>query len=743
MELMNLVSVKKYLLLLSIATLFMACEASSSKSKSFLTVDNIINDIESISPKSEEYKTSAEAIIQNSKQIGYNKGLVHGYCALARYKFYNKEFVESYEINRKALDIARDTESDSLTGFAYYRLAHSFEFIKQYDSAYTAYNKSLYFLSEAKDTLHLQSAQNMLGLYYWRLGLLDSAVYHFENSMDLRRRLDDINLLAASLNNLGTVYYQWALYDSALDYYFQSLKIREENNYYHGASIVSTNIGMVYVKVNDYLNAKKYFNQAFKYARKENSVTATAYVVGELGSLYISENKYDSAKTYLENSLKIFEADKDTFGIQFALGKLGDIYMKMEEYNKAEEKYLQSLEVAKARNIKLRLAANYYLLGELNYKLNKFKKAEDYLLKSIELGEKLGKLDLLSDSYNIMRLMYSKRGNPVKALEYFEKYDKYKIELSNNDLNRRAQGLEAKYELAVYQNKLRAEQLENEKKYTFLFFTFFIIIILIFSSVILVRLFMKSQKNNSLLKNKNNLINEQKIILEKTNQTKEKLFSILAHDVKNPFQAINGYTEMMLTDYDILTEEEKKTYLNEISLTSYKLTDLLENMLNWSASQTGALKLRKVEVDLAEIINSVIELTNSQASRKKIKIVAKMDKLFYVKTDKFVFQVVLRNLITNAIKYSYENSVIEVAVNEQDDKLIVSVSDTGTGMPNDATNTLFENNEQMTLVGTNGEKGTGLGLMICKEFVERSGGKIWVESNEGKGSKFSFTLFKN
>ena len=232
--------------------------------------------------------------------------------------------------------------------------------------------------------------------------------------------------------------------------------------------------------------------------------------------------------------------------------------------------------------------------------------------------------------------------------------------------------------------------------------------------------------------------------LERANATKDQLFSIIAHDLKSPFSAILGFVDILSTDYDTLSSDEKKhiiTFLKDSTENVYKL---LENLLAWTSSQTGRISLQPIELDINEIILQEIGISHFQANRKSIKIrfEAKTDRKAYA--DEETVKIIIRNLTSNAIKFTPNGGDIlinsELLLQYGKEKLVVSVIDTGVGVPSAQLETFFTSSRKVKTTGTDNEPGTGLGLMICKEFTEMNNGRIWVTSEEGKGSTFSFTL---
>ena len=228
--------------------------------------------------------------------------------------------------------------------------------------------------------------------------------------------------------------------------------------------------------------------------------------------------------------------------------------------------------------------------------------------------------------------------------------------------------------------------------------------------------------------------------LKALNASKDRFFSIVAHDLKNPFQGLLGFSDFLHTDYDSLTDAEKKEYIGYIRTTSRNAYNLLDNLLQWSRLQTGRIEVAPVQLNLFSEINSVIGLFASNAIRKKISLVNNADTGVLIVADSNMLSSVLQNLISNAIKFSKLNGEITIDSETRDAFVIVKVTDNGVGMNKDAVDKLFKIDQQVSAIGTMNETGTGLGLLLCREMIELNGGNISVESEKGKGSTFMFSI---
>jgi signal transduction histidine kinase len=228
--------------------------------------------------------------------------------------------------------------------------------------------------------------------------------------------------------------------------------------------------------------------------------------------------------------------------------------------------------------------------------------------------------------------------------------------------------------------------------------------------------------------------------LKQLNATKDRFFTIIAHDLKNPFITILGFTDLLLSDYAELSDEERLSFIHEMKISAELSFNLLQNLLQWSRSQTGRIEFKPEKLELIKIVDENFLLLNNSAVKKHIQLDNKVTQAIWVKADDEMLNTVFRNLLTNAIKFSSKGGVISVSVSVKNDIVEVCVSDCGVGMSQKAIDNLFRLDVAQSTAGTENETGTGLGLILCKEFILKHGGKIWVESEVGIGSKFFFTL---
>jgi signal transduction histidine kinase len=247
-------------------------------------------------------------------------------------------------------------------------------------------------------------------------------------------------------------------------------------------------------------------------------------------------------------------------------------------------------------------------------------------------------------------------------------------------------------------------------------------------------------EKNDLLESQTQTLIEKNDQLKDLNSTKDKLFSIISHDLRSPFNTILGFGELLLDSYSDLTDDERKNMISQLYNTSNQTYYLVENMLNWARIQTRNIKYEPKKIDLKEFFDAKFDLYEKIAGSKGIVLQSLLGADLFVNTDVNFLETILRNLINNAIKFTPAGGTIQVTAKPGPKEVVISVKDSGIGMTKNQIDNLFNINKNTYTAGTNGEKGSGLGLILCKEFIEEYNGTITVESAPGKGSTFSFTV---
>ena len=248
------------------------------------------------------------------------------------------------------------------------------------------------------------------------------------------------------------------------------------------------------------------------------------------------------------------------------------------------------------------------------------------------------------------------------------------------------------------------------------------------------------KKAKKTISQQNEELEEQRKQLRELNASKDKFFSIIAHDLRNPIAGFLNLTDVLSTNFDVFSEAESKEFINVMNEASKQLYNLLENLLQWSRAQTGSISYEPQYVAIKKLVDETLDALLVNIENKKLKVNVKVDDKLVAYIDQNMIATVIRNLLSNAIKFSPESSSIKLRAEQKNNVIVFSVVDNGVGMSKENKEKLFKIDQHLTTPGTSDEKGSGLGLILCKEFIEKNKGEIWVESQLNKGSEFSFTI---
>ena len=245
---------------------------------------------------------------------------------------------------------------------------------------------------------------------------------------------------------------------------------------------------------------------------------------------------------------------------------------------------------------------------------------------------------------------------------------------------------------------------------------------------------------NKKVKERTRMLSEKNASLEALNATKDKLFSVIGHDLRSPFHSILGYSELLINNKHEYDAHKLEHFLKSINSTAEKTLNILDNLLYWARSQTGQIKYQPEAIRLEDVIAQSVNFAHPSASLKNISLNHIPNHETVIHADRNMLKIILRNLISNAIKFTHPNGKIDIYSIYSQNEVEITVSDNGAGMDEDTRKSLFQVDGNISSKGTKNEAGNGLGLILCKDFVEKHGGKIWVESEAGKGSDFYFTI---
>jgi signal transduction histidine kinase/Flp pilus assembly protein TadD len=576
-----------------------------------------------------------------------------------------------------------------------------------------------FFEKRATNEKLLPEVYTLFTHFYFQQGDGHKHLEYAYKVVDYGKKHDKIPLVYDAYNYISNFYYGSGQHEDALPILLEAEKIIEGNRELEIKKQYPALLNVIaisYSKTKQYEQANKYFEKALRTAQRDRDTAWIGLSYGNMSMVNEAKGDYRKAIEYLKQDIKYSLLGKNPASAVNAWVFMADLYGRLKEYKHGS----QALDSAWVLLGKL---TKQDIIGGVNV-VGLYKKAYKFYKES----KQYEKLPLYTDS----------------LLSFFEKDRK-------NNFYAEAEKIHSKYNVKFKEQELQNLQKQKDAERWILYLVGLVAISVITLAFVLFRNIRKQIKNNALLQEKQeeieaqneelNIQKEQLAIqnetLQKINGTKDKLFSIVSHDFRSPLNALKATTYLMSkqditpTEIQDLTEQAKV----QINHTSY----FLENLLFWAKSQLKGFHTEIEIFELQELVKENIELTYPQAEQKHIKLEVTIPENIWIIADKNMNRLVLRNLLSNALKYCRQGDTIHLTCEIRQDEVLVCVKDTGLGIQEEQLQTLFTPYTQSTY-GTNNEKGAGLGLLLCKDFVERNGGKIWVESEAGKGSAFFFTL---
>jgi len=649
----------------------------------------------------------------------------------------------------------RNTVSDSTKIVLSTKIAKLF-IKKNKDSAIYYYQKAFNISKKSNDKSVKAKALYNLAFFEMISNSYVNSIKNFEELQLIYTKLNNPEKVAKIYNNIGYCYME--LYDenNAFENFIKSLKIYKALNNKNGIALNYDIIGTMFYDQENYKFAQKYYADALAINLKLNDSSDIAINYTNLGNAVSDAGDYKQGLVYYQKSTEISKALKDDSGVSTNYNNIADSYKQLEDYNKAKLFLKKSLGLADKLNDKGLISVIYLNKAEIEHILNNNKLAIKYAKISNTYADESGNLEYKTNNFKTLSNACESLGNIKKAYYYNKQYISIKDSINKINQHKTAQLFKTLNELEKSNskiNKLATEnekaKLKNEKERKFIYALIIALFIFAFLAVLINTQYTKKQEAYNLLEYQNfkiyelnDEIEKQKNYLEKVNNAKDKFFSIIAHDLKNPFNSIKGFTDLLLENGDIYTEEKKKKFLKIIASSTTKASELLNNLLIWANSQSGKIEFNPEKIDLNDQILNVNSFLEAQALSKDIEIKTHLDSNIFVYADKNMINTILRNLISNAIKFTNEKGIIEITSKENKKEVFVEVKDNGVGISEEDLKHLFSLDFKKSTNGTANEQGSGLGLLLCKEFVEKNDGELTVTSELNKGSVFKFTLLK-
>ena len=583
-----------------------------------------------------------------------------------------------------------------------------------YYNAIDHFTKARNYYQSINDALSIAQVNNSIGLieisrgnYATGLKLSLSALQIFEE-----KKLPE--QLSIAYNNLAEAYYNTHQIDRALEYNFKALGVREQLSDSIGIKSSTKNIAELYSARREHRRAIEFYEKLLALINPEKDKKLKGDILAKIGNEYLQFNDYDKAAEYLVEGLKFNRTINNNDGILSALNAIANLNIKQTNIKLAEIQLDEAYQLAQNSDNKVELLKNYKLQKELDSIKGAFQGAFQWQTRYYKLKSELEDSELSQLQENIIGLDNENLLEPTQH------------EPINESLEPSCKSLETIKNLKFYMYVLIAALIAA---ITFL-------IIVLSKRKTDTQLVENYKHQNEQIKLHSENISKQIADLEEINNVKDRLFSIVSHDLKDSISSIKGFIDLLREEG--ISQEEFYELIPELSENADNASLLLFNLLNWSKTQMQNLKPNPELFNIQEVFQTKIALIEQKVEQKRIVIIDESQRdLIYA--DKSMIEIVIQNLLTNAVKFCRIGDMITVSNKNLNGTSLLCVEDSGVGIAKENIDKLFKSNA-FTTVGTKNEKGTGLGLSICKELVELNNGRIWVESTLNVGTKFYVEL---
>jgi len=588
---------------------------------------------------------------------------------------------------------------------------------------------------------------------YFEISLKKSADYA-DSALLESRKTNYKKGEADALNKIGNIHWITSNFNAAMESYLEALDIREEIGDSAGIAGCYNNLGIIASEFNDFDIAIEYTQKAYVINSKINNISDIATNYNNLGTYYHEMKKYSNALNYYFMNLNLLEDLDDKTSLSYTLNNIGEIYNENKKYSEALPYYYRALEIQEEINLSTGIAVSKLNLGDVYLKMGDLENANKYLYECLKISKRIGYRDIQSNCYELLAKYYQEKENFKEAFKYSQLFSETEDSIFSEQTSRRFAEMQVSFESELKDREIelltKNEELRNLnliKQKNRIIYLAISLPLITFLILLLFRSYLLRKKNLQSVKKKNielfysaKKLKRSEIRLKDTNESMDRFFSIIAHDLINPFHALLTLAEMLNNQNEELKKEEVIKYSQLINTSAKNLYNLLSNLLQWTKAQTGKLDNKPEYLAANNPVNTVTALLSIAAREKKIELVSSINKNHKAYCDENLLLTILRNLIHNAIKYSKNEGKVEISTVVKNGFIEFSIADNGIGISKTNLDNLFNIKHSFSTKGTNNEEGTGLGLILCKEFVEIMGGEIWAESRPETGTTLKFTV---
>jgi len=659
--------------------------------------------------------------ISLAKLLNYKQGIADAYSNYSSYWYYREKNDSVIKYSTKSLEYIDTTKSSHILVKYYNSMGLVARDKNNFEEAENYFQKVYKVGMQINDTLSVVYSYINRGINHNYHGRKSKAIEYYNKALDFAGDGEFKGLASIALKFIGDIYVEIGESDKGIEILKKAYKINSEQGIEYRKMTVCLSLCNAYIHIFNFKEAVNYARQGFIIAKNINSIEHQARIGAELCFALSMDGKSDSSILVGKQLLSNCSFVNDTTSCILVYSGLADSYSAKKKFKKALKNCNEALLLADKSGGFVDIIVAQHACYKYYVAVGDFEKANKHLIK----------INAYQDS-----VTFSRNRNRINELSY--EYKLAQSEKINSNLKIESHNL--------IQKDLRQRHYIGS-----------LIIGIVFISLVLISIYINlrnKRKANYWLRSKNKVIYNQKeeltatleeldVVVQKlkeSNATKDKFFSIIAHDLKNPFSSIMSMSELFLRRIETIDRETATVFIKELSETSKNTYLLLNNLLTWAQSQQEQIVLNPNLLNLNKIVNNSILPYKSFASNKNINLINEIPNSVSVYCDADSMNTVFGNLINNAIKFTKHGGEVVISSEVVENKVVVSFADNGIGMKTEQLENIFRIDKSVSTPGTEKEKGTGLGLILCKEFVEMNNGIITVESQVGKGTFFYVNL---
>lgn len=751
------------LLLLNFVFLSIVLAAGSLSAQDYrenliIEADSLILFAEQMPEDSAVFKLeSAKRALSIYEAISDLNGIAKSNALIGQAYFEQMIYAEAIKYYKISINYYSQLKDSSNLAGVYSLLGDVYSRSGKFDLAINSHVKASQIYSKIDKPLKAVAALNSIALINLSLGNYNEAQKLFLKALETREKVGEQSAIASSYNNLGVLYWRWGKLSEALENYEKAISIRESINDEVGQIFPMLNIGLILMELLDFEYAEKHLTKGLEKAKELNYKRGITIAYLYLADLHYQKHNHGLSLEYASQAQQLMEEMNENMGwVRTQVFKAKNL-VELNKFEEAEKCMIASLKILKDFKNTQIITEVYYTYALVEYEKGNYLSADSLMMISMDNCNCDAILTTAKNNYRLLSKIKNMLGEQQIAYYYFEKYSDTKDSIFNRQIVNAVSNWRVKYETAKQKSKilyLQNQETKNQaeiERQVLLRDLFFVIAILAIGllSIILFYIVQKRKMRRKIgdqnfrLQELNKLLQKRNEELEKINITKDKLFSIIAHDLKNPFVGLLGLSEELSDSIDELSRDEIKAGAEIIKTSSKKLLQLSSNLLDWARINTEQFVAKFEKIDLQNFMNKFISTIKSQADSKQIILEVDINGTPSCECDENMLEIILRNFINNAIKFSNPGGKIIVALQNGNDGVTFRIKDNGIGIDSESLKAILTLNKFHSTQGTNYEKGSGLGVSICRELIELNNGNFTIKSEPGMGTEISFVIPNN